>query len=160
MMTGFIILRHCYFYDSCCEFYQLSCLCTGIGKPVWKLQCLLRRGSSDESWNDEARPLVVVSALSFLQCFGWVTRKDIRHVRTCALSSSFEWHGSWWVYWPDSTERIAHYTVLVHGQVTIIFVVSVGLSVCLFVQSFSQPSLIQFRSNLDICCMSGSGCVP
>jgi len=42
--------------------------------------------------------------------------------------------------------------ILVHGQVTIIFVVSVGLSVCLlfvclFVQSFSQPSLIRFRSN-------------
>ena len=33
--------------------------------------------------------------------------------------------------------------LLVHGQVTIIFVVSV----CLFVQSFSQPSLIRFRSN-------------
>jgi len=33
--------------------------------------------------------------------------------------------------------------ILVHGQVTIIFVVSV----CLFVQSFSQPSLIRFRSN-------------
>jgi len=39
--------------------------------------------------------------------------------------------------------------LLVHGQVTIIFVVSVGLSVCLFVClcSFSQPSLIRFRSN-------------
>ena len=37
--------------------------------------------------------------------------------------------------------------ILVHGQVTIIFVVSVGFSVCLFVESFSQPSLIQFRSN-------------
>jgi len=37
--------------------------------------------------------------------------------------------------------------LLVHGQVTIIFVVSVGLSVCLFVQSFSQPSLIRFRSD-------------
>jgi len=38
--------------------------------------------------------------------------------------------------------------LLVHGQVTIIFVVSVCLSVCLFVvQSFSQPSLIRFRSN-------------
>jgi len=36
---------------------------------------------------------------------------------------------------------------LVHGQVTIIFVVSVCLSVCLFVQSFSQPSSIRFRSN-------------
>jgi len=36
---------------------------------------------------------------------------------------------------------------LVHGQVTIIFVVSVCLFVCLFVQSFSQPSLIRFRSN-------------
>jgi len=49
---------------------------------------------------------------------------------------------------------------LVHGQVAIIFVVSVGLSVCLFVQSFSQPSLIRFRSNLDICYVSGSSCVP
>ena len=37
--------------------------------------------------------------------------------------------------------------LLVHGQVTIIFVVSVCLSVCLFVQSFSQPSLIRFRSS-------------
>jgi len=33
--------------------------------------------------------------------------------------------------------------LLVHGQVTIIFVVSV----CLFVQSFSQPSSIRFGSN-------------
>jgi len=31
---------------------------------------------------------------------------------------------------------------LLHGQVTIIFVVSVGFSVYLFMQSFSQPSLI------------------
>jgi len=38
---------------------------------------------------------------------------------------------------------------------------TVCLSVCLFVvQSFSQPSLIRFQSNLDICCMSGSSCVP
>ena len=37
---------------------------------------------------------------------------------------------------------------------------SVCLSVCLFVQSFSQLSLIRFRSNLDICYMSGSSCVP
>ena len=43
---------------------------------------------------------------------------------------------------------------------TIIFVVSVGLYVCLFMQSISQPSLIRFRSNLDICYMSGSSCVP
>ena len=50
--------------------------------------------------------------------------------------------------------------LLVHGQVTIIFVVSVCLSVCLFVQSFYQPSLIRFRSNLDTCYMSGSSCVP
>ena len=28
-------------------------------------------------------------------------------------------------------------------------------NVCLFVQSFSQPSLIRFRSNLDICYISG-----
>ena len=39
------------------------------------------------------------------------------------------------------------WTILVHGQVTIIFVVSVCLSVCLFVQSFSQPSSIRFGSN-------------
>jgi len=39
------------------------------------------------------------------------------------------------------------HVVLVHGQVTIIFVVSVCLSVCLFVQSFSQPSSIRFGSN-------------
>ena len=51
-------------------------------------------------------------------------------------------------------------TTLVHGQVTIIFVVFVGLCVCLFVQSFSQPSLIRFRLNLDICYMSGYSCVP
>jgi len=55
-------------------------------------------------------------------------------------------------------EQAGHYIFilwLVHGQVTIIFVVSVCLfvclfvclSVCLFVQSFSQPSLIRFRSN-------------
>jgi len=50
--------------------------------------------------------------------------------------------------------------LLVHGQVTIIFVVSVCLFVCLFVQSFSQPSLIRFRSHLDVCYMSGSSCVP
>ena len=43
--------------------------------------------------------------------------------------------------------RLWHVSLLVHGQVTIIFVVSVCLSVCLFVQSFSQPSLIRFRSN-------------
>ena len=42
---------------------------------------------------------------------------------------------------------ISLFTLLVHGQVTIIFLVSVCLSVCLFVQSFSQPSLIRFRSN-------------
>jgi len=37
--------------------------------------------------------------------------------------------------------------LLVDGQVTIIFVVSVCLSVCLFVQSFSQQSSIRFGSN-------------
>jgi len=47
----------------------------------------------------------------------------------------------------DQQVRVAESRVLVHGQVTIIFVVSVGFSVCLFVQSFSQPSLIRFRSN-------------
>ena len=41
---------------------------------------------------------------------------------------------------------VSFYLLLfVHGQVTIIFVVSVCLSVCLC--SFSQPSLIRFRSN-------------
>ena len=51
----------------------------------------------------------------------------------------------------EPTNLYTRHTFLVHGQVTIIFVVSVGLSVCLFVclfvQSFSQPSLIRFRSN-------------
>jgi len=37
---------------------------------------------------------------------------------------------------------------------------SVCWLVCLFVQSFSQPSLIRFRSKLGICYMSGSRCVP
>jgi len=44
----------------------------------------------------------------------------------------------------------AYAQILVHGQVTIIFVVSVGLSACLFVCAeflVSQPSLIRFRSN-------------
>jgi len=50
--------------------------------------------------------------------------------------------------------------LLVHGKVTIIFVVSVCLFVCLFVQSFSQPSSIRFGSNYDTCYMSGSSCVP
>jgi len=36
--------------------------------------------------------------------------------------------------------------MLVHGQVTIIFVVSVCLFVCLFVHSFSQPSLTGVRA--------------
>ena len=39
--------------------------------------------------------------------------------------------------------QAARLFLLVHGQVTIIFVVSV----CLFVQSFSQPSSIRFGSN-------------
>ena len=49
--------------------------------------------------------------------------------------------------------------MLVHGQVTIIFVVSVCLSVCLC-RVFLSRLLIRFRSNLDICYMSGSSCVP
>ena len=52
--------------------------------------------------------------------------------------------------WPSVTV-VSEAALLVHGQVTIIFVVSVALSiclsVCLFVQSFSQPPLIRFRSN-------------
>jgi len=48
-------------------------------------------------------------------------------------------------------EKNAFKVFLVHGQVTIIFIVSVCLSlclsVCLFVQSFSQPSSIRFGSN-------------
>ena len=35
-----------------------------------------------------------------------------------------------------------------------------SLSVCLFVQSSSQPSSIRFGSNQDTCYMSGSSCVP
>jgi len=43
-------------------------------------------------------------------------------------------------------QELVKFVFLVHGQVSIIFVVglSVGLSVCLFVHSFSQPSLIRF----------------
>ena len=62
--------------------------------------------------------------------------------------------GRWWGFvrqddWKASRRRIHERFVrsssdlLVHGQVAFIFVVSV----CLFVQSFSQPSLIRFRSN-------------
>jgi len=47
--------------------------------------------------------------------------------------------------------------ILVHGDH---YFRSVCLFVCLFVYSFSQPSLIRFRSNLDICYVSGSSCVP
>jgi len=53
---------------------------------------------------------------------------------------SLPWRGHW--------RRCCYiFNWLVHGQVTIIFVVSVHLFVCLFVQSFSEPSLIRFRSN-------------
>ena len=76
-------------------------------------------------------------------------------------SDSFIHYFSPGFLWPTSRSYNLHFVVrayfvlihsvirelLVHGQVTIIFVVSVGLSVCLFVQSFSQPSLIRFRSN-------------
>ena len=44
-------------------------------------------------------------------------------------------------------DRVYANRFLVHGQVTIIFVVSVCLSVCLFVQSFPQPSSIRFGPN-------------
>jgi len=43
----------------------------------------------------------------------------------------------------DSFAYVTVLFLLFHGQVTIIFVVSV----CLSVQSFFQPSLIRFRSN-------------
>jgi len=59
----------------------------------------------------------------------------------------FSFHSGFWT----KTDNLATSVLLVHGQVPIIFLVSVGLSVCLFVcllvQSFSQPSLIRFRSN-------------
>ena len=48
--------------------------------------------------------------------------------------------------------------LLVHGQVTIIFVVSVGLSVCLC-RVFLSRLWSDFRWNLDICYVSGSSCV-
>ena len=43
--------------------------------------------------------------------------------------------------------------LLVHSQVTIIFVVSVRLFVCLFVQSFSQPSfsVVMYRNCPPLC---------
>jgi len=51
--------------------------------------------------------------------------------------------------------------LLVHSQVTIIFVVSVCLCVCLFAcAEFFQPSSIRLGSNQDTCYMSGSSCVP
>jgi len=73
--------------------------------------------------------------------------KWFMHLRAQGLSKGDE-H-------PTNTPHGVWYSLpiylLVHGQVTIIFVVSVGLSVCLFVclfvQSFSQPSLIRFQSN-------------
>jgi len=47
----------------------------------------------------------------------------------------------WWRVWcVTQTNAELYQHSLVHGQVTIIFVVSV----CLFVQRFSQPSLIRF----------------
>ena len=49
---------------------------------------------------------------------------------------------------------------LVGSRPSVHYFRSVCLSVCLFVQSFYQPSLIRCPSNLDICYMSGSSCVP
>ena len=46
-----------------------------------------------------------------------------------------------------SSDHVTCYQLFVHCQVTIIFGVSVGLSVCLFVQSFSQLSSIRLGSN-------------
>ena len=59
-------------------------------------------------------------------------------VRHCSDGSDEDWHAACAV---SSAAGLSHF--LVHGQVTIIFVVSV----CLFVQSFSQPSSIRFGSN-------------
>jgi len=77
--------------------------------------------------------------------------------RKHALDGRSHWHNLANTIEPSMTggdaDSLSDYFnhLLVHGQVTIIFVVSVGLSVCLFVclfvQSFSQPSLIRFRSN-------------
>jgi len=50
---------------------------------------------------------------------------------------------SFFVFFVSLGMIFKHCAILVHGQVTIIFVVSV----CLFVQSFSQPSSIRFGSN-------------
>jgi len=67
---------------------------------------------------------------------------------------------SWVTFYATIYQHHLYAYLLVHGQVIIIFVFSVCLSVCLFVRSFSQPSLIRSRSNLDICYTSGSSCVP
>jgi len=61
-------------------------------------------------------------------------------------------------------EVIYVFPLLVHGQVTIIFVVSVGLSVCqfvcLFVQSFFSAVFGPISIKLGHSYMSGSSCVP
>ena len=49
----------------------------------------------------------------------------------------------------------AIYRCLLDSRPTDHYFRSVCWFACLFVQSFSQPSLIRFRSNLDICYMSG-----
>jgi len=52
-------------------------------------------------------------------------------------------------------------SLLVHGQVTIIFVVSVGLFVCAeFFSAVVDPILIKLRHIFDICYTAGSSCVP
>jgi len=80
---------------------------------------------------------VSTSAVSLTDDSGCGLRADVSQLQTTLCLKS-----------PSANSESS---LLVHGQVTIIFVVSVGLSVCLFVclfvRSFSQPSLIRFRSN-------------
>jgi len=83
------------------------------------------------------------------------------HVHQLALKALAKYSHYWSGRLAFTYHWRAHDVILlVHGQVTVIFVVTDGLSVCLFLQSSSQPSLIRFRSNLDTCYMSGSSCVP
>jgi len=94
-------------------------------------------------------------------CFAIVARdiapKKARHIERVAVKKVDE---EITVFVTFIVFAVVHDYIIGSRQVTIVFVVSVCLSVCLFVQSFSQPSLVRFRPNLDICYMSASSCVP
>jgi len=76
---------------------------------------------------------------------------------TFSIFSLFSTFGNWGV----NVHPVRLVDTLVHGQVTIIFVVSVGLSVCLFVcAEFFSAVFDSISIKLGLCYMSGSSCVP